>query len=335
MTDFNRELNELSEKYQLASGKTWNYFFCPILCVDEETDLMKGHIINQALPLEEGDIRGWTIQRKDVDNFYGTIEADYVLIQYSDDELFEKTLFQGEYQFKPNLTLRGKDIGYYVVDEKNSRIPDNFTLMEFHERENVINTVIKMPPTEVEQHLGQDLWAFNLDKDISIEVTVSLIKAAHLTLFALFGYGYALSAAGFFIGYDILGKFFKDNKKHINSRKLIIENAKDFFKECKHLAAPVDNTIFNFRGTLNDKMFLMCRGYDKQYWGIIIFIKTFKKLHGVLLPLFSTGETINKYLKFTKMEDNEQEIIEVQVARFIDDKIEIDTGIYKLTWTKT
>jgi len=331
MTDFNKKLNELSKDYQLATGKMWDYFVCPILFFDEETELMKGHILNQAFSLEEGDTRGWTIQRKDVDNFYGAIETDYTLLQYTDDELFEKTLFGGEYQFKPKLILNGKEIGYYVAGE-TSHIPSDFTLMTFYDGNNSTYIVIKLSPDEVEKHLGQ--WTFELEKNISLEVIASLIKAAHLTLFASLGYKYALSVSGYFIGHDVLGKFFLDNKKHTNNRKLLIENTKEFFKKYKHLARPADNIEINFRGTLNDKMFLVCRGYDRQYWAVVVLIKTFKKLHGVLLPLFSSPETVNTYLEFIQIE-NKQEVIEVQVARFIDDKIEIDTRIYKLTWTKT
>ncbi|HEX2619164.1 MAG TPA: hypothetical protein VHL11_03425, partial [Phototrophicaceae bacterium] len=66
----------------------------------------------------------------------------------------------------------------------------------------------------------------------------SLIKAAHLTLFGLFGYSYALSASGRFIGHDILGDFF--SKNHTNPKKKVLENAQIFFKEFFNMVPPIE-----------------------------------------------------------------------------------------------
>jgi hypothetical protein len=59
--------------------------------------------------------------------------------------------------------------------------------------------------------VNQSDWNIETKKDLRIPTFVSLIKAAHLSMFSLFGYRYALTYAGRFIGEDILGKFYRAN----------------------------------------------------------------------------------------------------------------------------
>ena len=54
-------------------GEPFHHFYCPVLFLDDEAELCKAHIVNAVFA---GSTR-WTVQRKDVDNFYGHVfESD-------------------------------------------------------------------------------------------------------------------------------------------------------------------------------------------------------------------------------------------------------------------
>ena len=63
-----------------------------------------------------------------------------------------------------------------------------------------------MHPTEVIASKGKR-WEVEISRDVRVPMLVSVIKAAHLTLFAMHGYNYALSSSGIFVGQQILGEF--------------------------------------------------------------------------------------------------------------------------------
>jgi hypothetical protein len=74
-----RELDLLRDDYHRVAGEQFRWFHCPFLFRDEDVELCRGHVLNQAFV---GSKRVWTIQRKDLDNFYGSFfEPDFVLIQ--------------------------------------------------------------------------------------------------------------------------------------------------------------------------------------------------------------------------------------------------------------
>ena len=78
-THIRKRLEQLRADYESVSDRPWHFFYCPILHRDEETELCAGHVINQAL--EDTD-RSWTVQRKDVDNHYGTLfEGDFMALE--------------------------------------------------------------------------------------------------------------------------------------------------------------------------------------------------------------------------------------------------------------
>src|ERR1035437_8632179 len=88
--EINQKLAALRSDYEAHMGRPFSHFFCPILFRDEAVDLCRAHIVNDAFP---GSARSWTIQRKDVDNFYGSaFESDFVNIQYRGRHLAESIL---------------------------------------------------------------------------------------------------------------------------------------------------------------------------------------------------------------------------------------------------
>jgi hypothetical protein len=74
-----QELERLRGDYHRSTGRPFRWFYCPLLFRDDDVELCKGHVLNQGFV---GATRATTVQRKDIDNFYGSFfESDFVLIQ--------------------------------------------------------------------------------------------------------------------------------------------------------------------------------------------------------------------------------------------------------------
>ena len=100
-THIRKRLEQLRAEYESVSGRPWRFFYCPILHRDEETELCAGHVVNQAL--RDAD-RSWTVQRKDVDNYYGTLfEGDFLALEQKVDLQVDEILADRKLsrQFKP------------------------------------------------------------------------------------------------------------------------------------------------------------------------------------------------------------------------------------------
>jgi hypothetical protein len=77
-SDFSK-LAALRSDYTSTVGCPFETFYCPILFRDDEVELCRAHLVNQAF---RSTSRRWTIQRKDVDGFYGAFfESDFVKLQ--------------------------------------------------------------------------------------------------------------------------------------------------------------------------------------------------------------------------------------------------------------
>ena len=76
------ELQRLLMDYEGVTGSAWTHFYCPFLFRDEDVDVCKAHIVNKAFPASS---RVWTIQRADLDNFYGAMfEAEFLDLLYKE-----------------------------------------------------------------------------------------------------------------------------------------------------------------------------------------------------------------------------------------------------------
>ena len=120
-----KHLAELKEDFNTVAGGSWNHFVCPILHVDEDVPLLRAHVINKALPNSD---RSWTIQRKDVDNFFGSrFEANFLAIDKKIGRLpielrADKNLRR---LFKPTLLLNGRIVESYPY-QPSVPVPEEF-----------------------------------------------------------------------------------------------------------------------------------------------------------------------------------------------------------------
>jgi len=62
------KLKRLNADYAQLTGQPFSYFLCPILFKDEDVPLSQAHVVNKAFP---DSSLTQTIQRQDVDSFYG------------------------------------------------------------------------------------------------------------------------------------------------------------------------------------------------------------------------------------------------------------------------
>lgn len=289
--EIQKQLKLLKSDYEKVSNRTWRHFFCPILHQDEKTELCRGHVINQSF--KDSD-RSWVVQRSDVDSFFGTLfESEFSLLEELDhlnvDEILENSTKSKH--FKPFFTADDQPIDYYRSKDKT---PNHFSKVTYNTTTNAsMSLTLKVTPTEMEELLDKS-WKVTVDKDIRLPALVSLLKAAHLTLFQMLGYQYALSAGGRFLGKTILGDLFL--KTRDMKRVDALKEAKAQFKQYQNLVRPVDELNFDSKGTLTDNLLFVCvTGTEKQFWAFNVIVRTGKQFHGVLVPILDHHESAARF----------------------------------------
>ena len=95
--------------------------------------MCRAHIVNESFP--ESD-RKWTIQRADVDSWFGSMfEADFVKLKYREKLKVLDVLADPEptRQLRPKFTLDGEEVEHYAV---TGPVPDRFSpVLVDHESE--------------------------------------------------------------------------------------------------------------------------------------------------------------------------------------------------------
>jgi hypothetical protein len=226
-----RRLAALSTDYEQVTGRPFQHFFCPVLFRDEDAELCQAHIVNRAF---DGSSL-WTIERKDVDGFYGSVfESDFVTLKdrgrSAAEVITDPALSR---RLRPSVVADGQPIAYYAP---NGPIPKEHSRMILEGPKGETHLALKMPPQDV-AGLTAAHWQIEMVRDLRIAALVSLLKAAHLTLFHMLGYQYALSAGGHFLGHDILGKFFLANVGR--PRAAVVSASHPHFREFAHMVRPM------------------------------------------------------------------------------------------------
>ena len=170
-------LEVLREDFAEHTGKPFQYFYCPLLHVDEPRELQMGHVINEAF---EGSPNTWVVQRQDVDRFYGSrFEADFEVIQYaykkmavdyfSDKKLYERfrpRIFRGDVEVKHFPYRKGKvPPGYCVVNVEcagGKRFP----------------ICLNAPEIDALRNDQDQPWWIEVKNDMRVAALVTLLKSA-------------------------------------------------------------------------------------------------------------------------------------------------------------
>ena len=297
---WDHKLNSLIMDFQDTFGLITENFVCPILYSNEKVPLCRGHIVNRSF---SNASRKWTVQRSDIDNFYGrNFESHFSLIENKEDisafnALVDKKLNR---ELKPNIMLNGEQIEY-SKDMKN--IPPFFTPLIIKSNDQSTQVNLKLSPEEFEKRKFQKL-EISFQSDLTIPSCASLIKAAHLTMFDMVGYKYSYSSGGYYIGKTVLGNFFLLNKGKSNTE--IELSAKLYFSTYLNIFRVVESTPYTFKGTVSDNNLFICQDHGETPWGFMVFINTGNSLHSVILPHVDSREKIEKYYRF--LTDSREEI---------------------------
>jgi len=313
----------LKEDYAFVRGAPFEHFFCPFLFLDDDVPLCQGHVLNQALGVGN-DI--WTVQRKDVDSFFGSrFEADLTKLRYrgalgAHDVLGNRSLRR---QLRPRIFAGEREVDFFIPQ---GDIPDRFTPV--HSTGDGLPPVVglKIHSSELEEALDAD-GRIEVVVDIRIGSFVSLLKAAHLTQFVLFGYRYVLSPAGHLVGHQLLGKLFQECQgASIQESQRVAENDLD---GCVNMVRPLLKTELGLRGTVLDRQVLVAWTASGFPWATIVVVPAGDTLHGVMLPV---GDHVQGVATWHDFMTNSNDSIAIKVGRF---EPEVQGGLWDLskeTW---
>lgn len=284
----NKRLDLLNADYKSITGESFRHFFCPVLFKDEKTELCQAHVVNKAF--RDSD-RAWTIQRSDVDSFYGShFEAEFEIIQEKDRHSADEVLTDKSLSQKLNPQI-------YADEQRVEHYRPSGTPPEIHTPVNIsesIQIALKRSPAEMQVAHRQN-WEVRYEKDLGLASLVSLIKAAHLTLFHLLGYRHPLSMGGYFVGKTILGDFFQDSRG--KKRNEVTEFAISHFKQFANMVRPALTNPMNLQGTLTDQ-YLNIWMYQNKPWVILVFVRTGGLLNSVAIPIMQGEEDSARFIRF-------------------------------------
>ena len=312
----------LNADYEGVFGSPFRHFFCPILYRDEKTELCQAHVINRSFRNSD---RSWTIQRADVDSFYGSLfESEFLAIQEKerqvDEVIADKDLVR---QLKPKFVSDDEVVEHY--HSKGDVPPTHSQVTLFTQNKN-IQLALKRSP-EAMLNAENKNWKIRIDKNINLPAIVSLLKATHLTLFHLLGYRYVQSNSGCFLGKIVLGDFFL--KAQEMERGDTLDLAKAHFKQFVNMVRPVVAKPCPFKGTLTDHWLYVLMNGDQPPWAEMVFVQTESHLSAVLVPTMDDEENIIRFFGFLKQPCSR---INVRPAQWKGDRWEISPKSETLVW---
>jgi len=189
MADLEIKLASFADSYHEETGKYPLRFVCPITLKDElDAELCEGHILCKSLAAARRDT---VLQRKDVDNAFGTlVESDFVRLanlrtQDSDE------LLQGARSLE-------------ITGPNGEKMPAFFSCAKITGRQQ-LNMYDKAGNVVAQPYLKQHTLGPGDHKQLEVVFTHSfkrhafsaaMVKAAYLTMFKLFGYRWVFDSCG-------------------------------------------------------------------------------------------------------------------------------------------
>jgi hypothetical protein len=320
-----RKLPDLAEDYARVTGKPFEHFFCPILYADHDVELCEAHIVNEAF----GASSRWTVQRKDVDGFYGSIfESDFVDMKHRGRGISAAMTDRAvAKRLKPQVVVNGRSVDYYTA---TGPVPPEHTRLTLVGPQGQIPIVLKLRPEEVAA-LKTAPWRLEIAKDLRIAALVSTLKAAHLTLFQMLGYRYALSPGGRFLGDSVLGRFFLKNAGRPKAAVLAAAHA--HFREFAHMMRPLPDMPESFKGTAEEQAVWVWESGGIR-WGMVVMVRTTPgPLHAVLVPIMTSPVAAETFMRF--LQGSSDERITARLTYFRGDHWEGAMETVTHHWPKT
>jgi hypothetical protein len=328
--DLNERVVRLAVDCWEVAGVPYRHFLCPILLVDDEVPLCKAHLTNQAF---NDAPSAWTVQRQDVDNFFGsTVEAEFTTLQdaRSGVQFEQLTDPRKRRRLRTSILLDGEPVEHFIPQET---VPERFTVVGIESGTDRIPLALKMSEPELAASVHRN-WQIELNFDIRYPALAALIKAAFLTQFSLFGYRYALSPAGRFVGAGLLAPFFRacSNMRRAQALKQLPE----FFGHVHRMVRPIMSELPGYMGTPADARMFLCWDESSAPWASIVFIPG-AGMHSVIMPLSSDNNCLKRYQEFLARDDDATLV--VREATFkrqrADRHWEVSPTTFSIKWPKS
>ena len=186
-------VEELREDFESVTGKPVDYFYCPILRVDEDVPLTNGHVV----PKSVGG-KSKVLQRTDVDNGFGSFfeaEAADAVIHGLDGDPVDVVL-RGDPDELKKIGRRFKLRAWFdgmdkPVDISHRKMGGEVRF--FMPKEDLIEV-----PREMDKPDGLR-GSLSVELDARSSILATSLRTSHLCWFQKCGYGYAFSNEGIFV----------------------------------------------------------------------------------------------------------------------------------------
>ena len=304
-TQIKKSLTALQADYEKVHSKRFTTFFCPIKYEDAPVRLCMGHVVNKAIG---GSSNARIVQRQDVDNFYGSLlESEYTgFLETRGKSFSERVNSKSHYKGRVKFILNGKEVSYHRFHGEKR---DDQSIVYVKESDRIVaHLAMHLSPAALIE-ASKSLCESVVERDCRIAALAAMIKAAHLTLFSLLGYTYVNTAASYFIGRLVLGRFFDDYR--MTSPMLAREAAKTIFVAFTNVMRPVLGN-HDFKGTIDDRKAIAVHGGSGRVFALGIMIRIGTDTNCVLVPNFGADGAVDTYFHF--LENSNQEITVTEVT---------------------
>ncbi len=317
------KLEALRSDYEALCGQPFAHFYCPILFCDDDVPLCQAHIVNRAF---SGSNRSWTVQRADVDSFYGSrFEADFVDSQYFEGWSPESAIADRELsrRLRPKVVLGGRVVEHF---KPSGTVPENFSEITVGGPSGELKIGLKIQHDDALDAMAKGCEVV-VERDLQTPAFVFLLKAAHLSLFHMLGYRYALSPGGHFLGRTILGDFFVENRRL--EKAAVVANAARHFHEFANMVRPAITPTF--RGTIDDGLLFVCELVDGTPWALLTLVRTSDEVAAVVVPIMDAPDAAARFVSFLRQNEGS---LRARRCRFEDEKWKGAKEIETLQWPK-
>lgn len=292
MKPLGTNLDGFLDDYSSATGRSFRHFFCPILHVDEDVPLTRGHIAPESLG---GKSR--VLQRADVDNGFGSFfeaEAADAIRHGLDSRPLHTALDRNPEdtkkiarRFRPRIRFEGTDQFLDATFRNTGSRPG------FHVATDELQKALG-PRNKKTDVMG--LVTVELDARSSVLVTA--LRTSHLAWFKICGYRYVFDNEGIFVA-SVLRSFYEKfiqprrgphrTKKGTLFSQQVKHEVNDHCLQFANLIRPVPASLVDRypeqirRGTPDTGWFIAL--WDSgQIYGRISIIKLGDQHLGVLTP---------------------------------------------------
>jgi len=229
------------------------------------------------------------------------------------------------------IVVEGEEWKHYNFKGKQAADHSRIAL-EHEEGGDIVQLVIAKPAPELLAAQAKD-WSLVVDRDFRASAFMTIVKAAYLTLFKMFGYRYALSASGLAIGRAILGQFYEENygKPVAETRNA----ARAFLRPHQHMLRPV--VSFGGpapRGTIEDGRAAVCFGSCGRPFALVVWVRIDEDLYAVLMPDIKHPDSAEAYATFL-IGDREYLYLNEAVYKTEAGHWEVSDKTVRTDWPKT